>query len=238
MREKRITEQASLGVFCDKVIEAGWVALVVVVPLFFNVYSHRSFEPDKIALMRPLALVMALAWIIKMLEARSWKLEASKQYPVSNIQSLVSRHPLLLPSLLLVVVYVLTTITSIAPRLSLWGSYHRMQGAYTTLSYIVIFFVILHTLRKRRQLHRLITVVLLTSLPVSLYGLMQHYGLDPIAWTNIGTSVTARAISTMGNPIFVAAYLIMIVPLTIGRLMQLYPVIRRGKRVASLYVIN
>jgi len=69
LRENRITEQASLGVFCDKVIEAGWMALVVVVPLFFNVYSHRSFEPDKIALMRPLALVMALAWVIKMLEA-------------------------------------------------------------------------------------------------------------------------------------------------------------------------
>ncbi len=214
------------------------MALVVVVPLFFNVYSQRSFESDKIALMRSIALVMALAWVIKTLETKGWKLEANARYPIPNIQYLVSRTPLTLPTLLLAIVYILTTITSIAPRLSLWGSYHRMQGTYTTLSYIVIFFVILHSLRHRRQLHRLITVILLTSLPISLYGLMQHYGLDPIAWSNVGASVTVRAISTMGNPIFVAAYLIMVVPLTIGRLMQLSSAIRRGKRVASLYALS
>ena len=207
------------------------MALAVVVPLFFNVYSQRSFESDKIALMRTIALVMALAWVIKELEARSWKLEVGSW-------KLVLRAPLVFPTLLLAIVYILTTITSIAPRLSLWGSYHRMQGAYTTLSYVVIFFLILHSLRHRKQLHRLITVILLTSLPVSLYGLMQHYGLDPIAWSNVGAKVTVRAISTMGNPIFVAAYLIMVVPLTVGRLMQLSSAIRRGKRVASLYALS
>ncbi len=238
MRENQVAEQTSLSVLCDKVIEASWMALVVVAPLFFNVYSHRSFEPDKIALMRSIALVMALAWVIKELEARNWKLKANAQYPISNIQSLVFRTPLILLTLLLATVYILTTITSIAPRLSLWGSYHRMQGAYTILSLMVIFLVILHTLRHQKQLHRLITVVLLTSLPVSLYGIMQHYGLDPIAWTNVGDRVTVRAISTMGNPIFVAAYLIMIVPLTVGRLLQLSSVIRRGKRAASLYILS
>jgi tetratricopeptide (TPR) repeat protein/O-antigen ligase len=238
LRENRGTEQTSLSAFCDKVIEAGWMVLVVVVPLFFNVYSHRSFEPDKIALLRSVALLMGLAWAIKTLEAKSWKQKANTQYPVSSIQYLVSRHPLLLPGLLVGATYILTTLTSIAPRLSLWGSYHRMQGAYTTLSYIVIFFLALHALRHREQLHRLITAILLTSLPVSLYGMMQHYGLDPIAWTNIGDEVTVRAISTMGNPIFVAAYLIMIVPLTVGRLTQLFSVIRNGKRAASLYVLS
>jgi tetratricopeptide (TPR) repeat protein/O-antigen ligase len=238
LRENQTTEQTSLSAFCDKVIEAGWMALVVVVPLFFDVHSYRSFEPDKIALMRSAVLVMGLAWAIKTLEARSWKLKANAQYPVSSIQYLVSRHPLLLPSLLLITIYILSTLTSIAPRLSLWGSYHRMQGAYTTLSYIVIFFLTLHALRNRKQLHRLTTAMLLTSLPVSLYGIMQHYGLDPIAWTNVGAEVTVRAISTMGNPIFVAAYLIMIVPLTAGRLMQLFSVIRNGKRAVSLYVLS
>jgi tetratricopeptide (TPR) repeat protein len=238
LRENQSTEQTSLSAFCDKVIEAGWMALVVVVPLFVNVYSHRSFEPDKIALLRSVALVMGLAWAIKKLKARSWKLKANAQYPISNIQSLVSRRPLLFPSLLLIATYILTTLTSIASRLSLWGSYHRMQGAYTTLSYIVIFFLTLHALRNQKQLQRLITAMLLTSLPVSLYGMMQHYGLDPIAWTNIGDEVTVRAISTMGNPIFVAAYLIMMVPLTVGRLTQLFSVIRNGKRAASLYILS
>jgi len=150
LRENHITKQAGLSVLCDKVIEAGWMALVVVVPLFFNVYSQRSFESDKIALMRTIALVMSLAWVIKELEARSWKLEACPE-PRRRVGGwkLVLRTPLVFPTLLLAIVYILTTITSIASRLSLWGSYHRMQGTYTTLSYIVIFFVILHTLRHR-----------------------------------------------------------------------------------------
>ena len=42
----------------------------------------------------------------------------------------------------------------------------------------------------------------------------------------------------MGNPIFAAAYLIMIVPLTVGRLGQLFSAIRNGKRTASLYVLS
>jgi len=238
LREEHGTGTTSLSVLCDKVIEAGWMALVVVVPLFFNIYSHRSFEPDKIALMCSIALVMGLAWVITALDIRSWKPKANAQYLISNIQSLVSSTPLALPALLLAVVYILTTITSIAPRLSLWGSYHRVQGSYTILFYVVIFFLILHTLRNQRQLHRLITVMLFTSLPVSLYGIMQHYGLDPIAWTNIGAEVTVRAISTMGNPIFVAAYLIMVVPLAAGRLLQLLSAIRSGTRDTSLYILS
>jgi hypothetical protein len=28
-------------VFCDRVIEAGWLAAVIAAPLFFNVYTSR-----------------------------------------------------------------------------------------------------------------------------------------------------------------------------------------------------
>ena len=63
-RGKRIV-RTRLSVFCDKVIEAGWLTAVVVVPLFFNIYSQRVFEPDKLSLLRSIALVMAVAWVVK-----------------------------------------------------------------------------------------------------------------------------------------------------------------------------
>ena len=201
--------QTKLSTFCDKIIEAGWLAAAIVVPLFMNVHSARSFESDKVALLRSIALVMVIAWIIKILEAGSWKLATSFQ---------ALKIPLVLPALLLAIVYIFTTVTSIVPRLSVWGSYQRMQGTYTTLSYIVIFFLTLHTLRTNEQLDRLVTIILLTSLPISLYGLMQHFGLDPFAWA--GVAPAHRVVSTMGNPIFVAAYLIMVIPLTIERLIK------------------
>ena len=50
-----------------------------------------------------------------------------------------------------------------------------------------------------------------------MYGLLQHHGMDPLPWQG---DVTTRIASTMGNPIFVGAYLIMVIPLTLGRLLE------------------
>ena len=53
--------------FCEAIIEAGWLAALIIVPLFFNVHSSRVFEPDKMSLLRSIALVMVIAWLIKLL---------------------------------------------------------------------------------------------------------------------------------------------------------------------------
>jgi len=197
-----------LGAFCDKIIEAGWLAAVIATPLFFNVYSSRVFEPDKLTLLRTIASAMAVAWIIKWIEQRNAPRPAT---------TVTIRSALVLPTVLLVLVYLLATLTSITPYVSFFGSYQRLQGTYTTLSYIVVFFMILQGMRTRQQLDRLILTILLTSLPIALYGLIQRYRLDPLPW---GGDVTTRVASNMGNPIFVAAYLIMAFFLSIGKIVE------------------
>lgn len=67
-RRSNATGRTKLSLLCEKVIEAGWLAAVIVAPLFFNPYSYRSFEPDKITLLRSITLVMVLAWLIKIIE--------------------------------------------------------------------------------------------------------------------------------------------------------------------------
>ena len=57
-----------LSIFCGKIIEAGWLATVAGVPLFFNIHTARTFEPDKLTLMRSIVIIMVLAWLIKVLE--------------------------------------------------------------------------------------------------------------------------------------------------------------------------
>ncbi len=211
----------------EAVIEAGWLTAVVVVPLFFNIYSQRVFEPDKLSFLRSIALVMAVAWIVKFVEERLGGSEAPKAEGGDG-EGLLQRFlgfPLTIPILALVAVYIFATFITVAHgvegvfqnNVSFWGSYQRLQGTYTTLAYLVIFFLVLHTLRSQEQLNRLITVMIITSLPIALYGILQHYKLDPLPW---GGDVTTRVASTMGNAIFVAAYLIMVMPLTLGRLIQ------------------
>ena len=242
IRPRTTRPRTKLGLFCDKIIEAGWLAAAIVTPLFFNWYSNRVFEAGKVALLRSITLVMLTAWLTKSLEAGRWKLEAcpepgrrvgswkrkaSTQYLISNIQHLISGNPLLLPSLLLVGIYILTTITSVAPRVSFWGSYQRRQGLYVLLCYVAIFFLMLETLRTRQQLERLITVILLTSLPVSLYGIVQQYQVDPLVWVRGGAN---RVESTLGNPILIGAYLIMVVPLTVWQLIRSFSLVRSKAR--------
>ena len=197
------------------------LAAVSVVPIFFNVYSSRVFEPDKITLLRSFAVLMAVAWTTKTLEQglRTSPHESGER--VGVWRRLVAM-PLVLPTLALISVYLLSTLLSVVPRTSLVGSYQRLQGTYSTLSYVVIFGLMLQGVRSRAQVERFVTTVVLTSAPIALYGILQHYGLDPLPW---GGDVTNRIASNLGNAIFVSAYIIMVTPLVLYRIIESFTAI-------------
>lgn len=202
-----------LSVWCDRVLEAGWLMAVVIAPLFFNIYTSRVFEPDKLTLVRSIALLMAAAWLVKLMEA--W----GRRVSLTQALGFSWRTPLVVPALASAVVYLLAAMFSLTPYTSFFGSYQRLQGVYSWLSYLVIFFSVLAGLRTRAQFERLATTMILTSLPVAIYGLIQRYRLDPLPW---GGDVTSRVASHMGNAIFVAAYLIMAFMFTLGRLAETF----------------
>ncbi len=222
--------RTKLSAFCDKVLEAGWLLALIVAPLFFNVYSSRVFEPDKLSLVRSIALVMVAAWLIKVLDGGAWERRSpsteepalSEQERGPTLWQRLSSVPLVLPTMLLVAAYLVSTVLSVVPRISLWGSYMRLQGTYTTFSYIVIFFLMLNTMRRQEQVDRLCNTIILTSLPISLYGILQHYNLDSLPWSG---DVTFRVAANMGNSIFVAAYLIMALPITLTKLIESFSIL-------------
>ncbi|MCI0645212.1 MAG: tetratricopeptide repeat protein [Chloroflexi bacterium] len=202
--------------WCEGFIEAGWLAAVVAAPLFFNIHSSRVFEPDKLTLLRSIAVMMAVAWLVRFVDQQGWQ---DLNWLRWRGDRSIWRMPFVLPVFLLVVVYLLSTAFSVTRTVSLAGSYQRLQGTYTTLSYIVIFALMAATMRSREQVARLVTVIIITSIPVSLYAMLQHFGLDPLPW---GGNVQRRVAGHMGNSIFVAAYLIMAVPLTLGRIIDAF----------------
>lgn len=217
---------SKLSLFCDKVIEACWLAAIILAPLFFDVYSSRVFEPDKISLVRSLALIMLAAWLTMQAEktraGRGWGEhgQAGPSLP-DRVRAIgvswSNRNPLTFPTLLLIAIYLLSTVASLSPSVSFLGSYQRLQGLYTTLSYVVIFFLAASSIRSKAQTDRAISVALVVSFPIAFYGIIQHYFLDPLPW---GGDVTSRVASNMGNAIFVGAYLIMVIPLALARLIE------------------
>lgn len=207
--------QTKLNQYSNGIMEAAWLAALILVPVFFNVYSSRIFEPDKIALLRTLALVTLAAWLVKLIEeVLAGRTQAAN---ARSVFKFIIQTPLLFPVVSLAVVYLVATIFSIVPGTSFLGSYQRMQGTYTTFSYLVLFGAIAANLRQRSQVERIITVIVLTSLPVALYGVLQRFKIDPIPW---GGDTSIRIASNMGNSIFVAAYIIMAFPLTVARIVE------------------
>jgi tetratricopeptide (TPR) repeat protein len=202
------THSTRLSALLDAVLEASWLAAIVVTPLFFNIYSDRVFEPDKLTTLRSIALLMAAVWLLRWVEER-----ASGEKALT----LTWRTPLVLPTLFVILVYLVSTALSVNPYVSFFGSYQRLQGTFTTLSYIVVFLVIAERMRTRAQVDRFVTTLILNSLPIALYGFVQHAERDALPW---GGDVTRRIASNMGNAIFVAAYLIMAVPPTLARIVD------------------
>lgn len=223
---------SKLSHWCNGLIEAGWLTAVIAIPLFFNIHSDRVFEPDKLTLLRSIALVMSLAWLVKFINDRAWQ---DLDWLRWRSENSVWRRPFVLPVFLLVVVYLVSTLFSITPYVSWAGSYQRLQGTYTTLSYIVVFALVAATMRTPAQVQRLVTMVIITSIPIAFYGMLQRFGLDPLPW---GGDTQRRIAGHMGNAIFVAAYLIMALPLTLARIIDAFTNILNDEKLSYADVIR
>lgn len=213
--------RTKLDSWCDGVLEAGWLAALIIAPLFFNVFSSRVFEPDKISLVRTIALVMALAWLIKLANGGYAWLPPWRATPPVEPESpraaarRMWRNPFFIPVVALIGAYLISTLFSLAPFVSWFGSYQRLQGTYSFLSYVTIALLTASALRSPEQIRRLQHAVIVTSAPIAIYALIQHWGWDPLPW---GGDTTRRVTANAGNAIFLAAYLIMAFFLTLERI--------------------
>ncbi len=224
---------------CNIIMEVTWLLALVTIPLYFNIYTSRVFEPDKISLFRSFSMVLAGAWLVKALammvanryvtasrvptNPRRVARKTIEEFPPDGDtigpdsqpwQRIITSRPLVLPALALCFAYIVATLVSLSPDVSFWGSYDRLQGTYTFFSYVIFFLTLVFNLTERRQIERLISFVLLTAIPVTLYGILQHNKGDPLPWQG---DTTFRVTSTMGNAIFISAFLIMVVPLVLYR---------------------
>lgn len=223
---------SKLSRFCDAFMEVGWLAALITIPLYFDIHSDRVFEPDKLTLLRSIALMMSVMWLVKFVDLQSWKDLSWLRWQDENS---IWKKPFVLPVFLLILSYLISTLFSVAPRTSLVGSYQRLQGTYTTLSYIVIFAITAVTMRTTAQIQRVITAVIITSIPVAFYGVMQRIGVDPLPW---GGDTTTRVAGHMGNAIFIAAYLILVVPFTIGRIIEAFNNILRDEKLSVADIVR
>lgn len=199
----------------DQALEALWLIAAVAVPVIFNPWGANAFELPKVLLLRTLVLLMGLAAVIRLGE-NGGSLSRSARW-------------LIWPALAFGLAETAATLFSVTPRVSLWGSYDRQQGLLTLGAYLALFLFTALGLRTRAQAERLWIVLVGGSAPIVIYGLLQALGLDPLEWR---TDAAAPVLSTIGRSNFFGSYLVLLIPLTAGRLW----LIRRRWPIALLLI--
>ena len=89
-------------------------------------------------------------------------------------------------------------------------SYSALEELFRLFSYIALVYLALNGLNTLREIKKLMFFWLLVSAAVSIYGLLQNYGID---WINWGVS-SGIFISTFGNKNFFAGFLCLVIPVS------------------------
>ena len=216
--------------YCDQIIIAMLLVIIIAVPLYFDIHLHSVFDLSKITILYILTFAMLAVWSIKAIincpsERQSRAGQQNRTEPPFNGQDISIqphlRQPLVLPILSFLFVSGFATIFSINPYLSLVGTYKRYGGFISTIVYISLFFIIIHFIDKKR-LRSLFNVIILTACLASIYGILQHFGLDLYQWsTSFGYGI--RVAATFGHPAFFSAFLIMVIPLILIKIFSNHP---------------
>jgi tetratricopeptide (TPR) repeat protein len=198
-------------------VEAAWLAMVLLVPVYFNTYTSRIFEADKAALLRALAVVMAAAGLAAAVRGRRAPAPATGSR---------WRRPLVVAALAWAAAAVVSTALALSPRLALVGSFERQHGLGTVLACVVAFIGVASALRRGEQVERLLDALLVATVPVCGIALLQRLSLDPLPW---GRDLSLRVASSFGNPIFLGAFLCMVIPLTLHRVLAHWSLRSKGE---------
>jgi putative inorganic carbon (HCO3(-)) transporter len=200
----------------QKAIIMAFHFLVLVVPFFFTWVNEELFEFPKMLLVYGFTIIVASLWTARMIVEKKLIVKAT-----------IFDWPLLF----FLVTQTLSTIFSIHPHTSIFGYYTRFHGGLlSTLSYLLLFYALVSNF-DRKQLSRLWLSIFVAGLGVSLYAIPEHFGYSPSCWLISGKldvacwvqDVQNRIFATFGQPNWLAAFTITLLPLGIIKFVQSKP---------------
>jgi tetratricopeptide (TPR) repeat protein/O-antigen ligase len=172
----------------DNIIEVCLIFLIIFSPL-----AYGSVQPWAVAIFEIIAALMAITWIFKMF--RSGTLEFART-PLNGFVILFIFYvylQFLIRSFLPTTYYLLpTTFYSWATKTEL----------LKIISYALIFLVVLNTIKTRRQITRILSIIITIGFIMSIFYLMRYFGV--------------KAPRGIINSDHFSGYLGMIIPLTLG----------------------
>jgi len=169
--------------------EATLILLVLVVPVVINPYSKNLLDLKDFSLEIGVALGLS-AWLVASLA------RGRMEWATCRLNVAVAAF-------------------AIWAGMSIFYSGYR----YATVSeggrlaaHIGLYWLVILAIRDMRQVRRLLGVTAVGGLLVCVYAFIQRAGRDPVPWHEEG----ARVFSFLGNPTYLAGYLVLLIPLMIA----------------------
>ncbi|MEI6186622.1 MAG: O-antigen ligase family protein, partial [Dehalococcoidia bacterium] len=189
----------------DVALEVTWLLIIFLVPLYFNPLCWDSYFFCKTLLFQFLTFVLLGLAIAR------WLLDRHGRRDV-NLIAWIKQSPLEAAAVVLGLAWVVSTMFSIMPYRSLWGTVVWRNGLGTVLCWITFFLVISRCMSSRTQVNRALYTLLISSGLVSAIGILQFLlqGIMPIAMLG------GRVASTDGNPLSLSAFIAMTIPITLA----------------------
>lgn len=201
-----ITERSPSGF--EKV---GWgllLAHLFLSPMLFSYDTVESVESVKVALLMMCAITLTALGLC------AWVGQGQLVNNLLEFGRQLRRDPICIGVLLFLVSATLSTIWSISPRVSFFGEAVSEGGWLTIAGYTALFFATRWMCRSAQDMSTLLGVSVVAAAIASTYAIAQVAHVDPIAWDNTSNmGAYVRPFATMGHPNFLAAYLVMVLPI-------------------------
>ncbi len=204
--------------------------LVVTTPFFFTWINEELFEFNK------MLLVYGIVWSMLGLWAAQVVIEKKLTWRKTTFD---------IPLALFILSQLLSTALSIHPRTSWLGYYTRFHGGLlSTITYAGLYWTVVQNFNWR-ELRNVMKSAVLAGLGACLYALPEHFGHSPSCVLISGgmnwgvdcwlQDVQSRIFGTFGQPNWLAAYSLMLIPFSIAFLWNALQEKTRSVLKVSLY---
>jgi tetratricopeptide (TPR) repeat protein len=173
------------------------------IPLLISPITFDTFGLPKASALYMSAIALTTAFLIRSLAAKKF---------------LVGSSPLDLPVLLFMVVAIISVFTSPNPILSIIGQYTFYENLPTIYSFAVLYFMASRFLIKSNHLKRLLSHLVAAFFLISLYGILQYFGLD-VRQSFLRTPGEAVG-STLGDPVVLGGYAALMMPIVLNAIID------------------
>lgn len=190
--------RSEIAALIQKVTFTIILVVAALTPILFTSFTTEYYETPKLILLAVGVMVLMVLWSL------AWILEG---------KVIITRTPLDLPLILLLVVVLLSTFFSESRYVAIFGNYPKFHGsAISWIAYILFYFVVASNIKNAQQIKSVVYTMLASATLVAVVSLLSYFSFflpmafaKSVNFTPTGSSFSTTALLVLLLPMLVAS---------------------------------